>query len=83
LEHLVTPQGIQPLPNYIEAVKKWELPKTKTDARVFLGKIGYYRRFIKDFSAIAAPWTDVTGKDTQENEKKLLEQTDNMRTSFE
>jgi hypothetical protein len=44
-------------------VQKWPLPTNKTEARSFLGKVGYYRRFIKDYAAIAKPWTDIVGKD--------------------
>jgi hypothetical protein len=28
-----------------------------------LGRAGYYRRFIKDYAAVAKPWTDIVGKD--------------------
>ena len=86
LGHMITKDGIRPLPQYVEAVKNWPLPKTKTDARVFLGKVGYYRRFIKDFSAIAAPWTTVTGKtagpEGKEKDKEPLVVTPEMETSF-
>jgi hypothetical protein len=42
----------------------------KTEARSFLGKVGYYRRFIKDYAAIAKPWTDIVGKDENREIKK-------------
>ena len=83
LGHQVGPEGIRPIPSYVKAVQEWPLPRTKTDARVFLGKVGYYRRFIRGYSAIAAPWTDVTGKDTPEVEKAPIQVTDEMRRSFE
>lgn len=83
LGHLVTPEGIKPLPEYVRAVKEWPLPKNKSEARMFIGKVGYYRRFIKNFSGLAAPWTDVTGKDTEENEKKPLDVTPAMKAAFE
>jgi hypothetical protein len=35
------------------------LPTNKTKARSFLSKVGYYRRYIKDYAAIAKPWTDI------------------------
>ena len=81
--HEVSAAGIQPVKGYTELVEKWPLPVTRTDARAFLGKVGYYRRFIKDFSAIAAPWSDVTGKQEPAEEKKPLEVTEAMKRSFE
>ena len=46
----------------IEAVQQWEIPKTPTEIRSFLGLAGYYRRFIANFSNIALPLTQLTRK---------------------
>nr|GEY96589.1 putative reverse transcriptase domain-containing protein [Tanacetum cinerariifolium] len=46
----------------IEAIKDWESPKTPTKIRLFLGLVGYYRRFIEGFSKIARPITKLTRK---------------------
>ena len=40
----------------------WERPKPVFEKRSFLGLAGYYRRFIKDFSRLAAPMTRLTQK---------------------
>ena len=50
-------------PSKVEAVLKWELPKSVTEIRSFVGLAGYYRRFIEGFSKIAAPLTQLTRKD--------------------
>lgn len=44
------------------AVREFSCPKTKTDVREFLGLTGYYRKFIPDFSSIAASSSDLTRK---------------------
>ena len=59
-------KGIATNPKKVEAVAKWPTPKTVYDVRSFLGFVGYYRRFIKDFSKIAKPIREViTGLENQ------------------
>ncbi|GBG86642.1 hypothetical protein CBR_g41704 [Chara braunii] len=54
LGHFVTPEGISPLSDKIQAVQEWPEPRNVTDVRSFLGLTGYYQRFIKGYSKIAA-----------------------------
>jgi len=51
-------------PERIEAVQKWPSCQNLTELRAFLGTCGYYRRFIKGFSDIAAPLNRLLQKDT-------------------
>ncbi|KAD6796059.1 hypothetical protein E3N88_06955 [Mikania micrantha] len=62
LGHVINTQGIQVDPSKIEAITKWENPKSPTEVRSFLGLAGYYRRFIQNFSRIAVPLTSLTRK---------------------
>ncbi|GBG71508.1 hypothetical protein CBR_g8925 [Chara braunii] len=57
LGHYVTPQGIRPLADKIEALRVWPEPTNTTDVRSFMGLAGYYQRFITGYSKIAAPMT--------------------------
>ncbi|KAJ9566644.1 hypothetical protein OSB04_002610 [Centaurea solstitialis] len=63
LGHVVNKEGIHVDPAKIEAIRKWEAPKTPTEIRQFLSLAGYYRRFIANFSKIAQPLTTLTQKD--------------------
>jgi len=63
LGHVISAQGIVVDPAKVEAVVKWESPKSATEIRSFMGLAGYYRRFIEEFSKIVAPLTLLTRKD--------------------
>ena len=67
LGHVVSKDDIQVDPKKIEAVIDWPRPTTVTEVRSFLGLAGYYRRFVKDFSKIAAPLTRLTQKNVRFN----------------
>ncbi|GKB23764.1 zinc finger, CCHC-type containing protein [Tanacetum coccineum] len=62
LGHVIDSQGIHVDPAKIEVVKDWTSPTTTTEIRQFLGLASYYRRFIKGFSKIAKPLTELTQK---------------------
>src|ERR1044071_7122176 len=79
LGHVVNEAGIHVDPAKIDAIKKWEAPKTPIEVRQFLGLAGYCRRFIEGFSKIAQPLTALTQKgitykwgDAQESAFQLL-----------
>jgi hypothetical protein len=62
LGYVVTPQGIEVDEVKIEAIKSWPIPATLTQLQSFLGLVRFYRRFVRDFSTIAAPLNDLTKK---------------------
>ena len=80
-------KGISTNPKKVEAVAKWPTPKTVYDVRSFLGFVGYYRRFIKDFSKIAKPIREViTGLENQSKrsaKKTFVEWTEAADSAFE
>ena len=55
LGHIVSKEGIRVDPKKIEVVFEWKSPRNVTKLCSFLGLAGYYRRFVKGFSMIAAP----------------------------
>jgi hypothetical protein len=50
-------------PKKVQAVVDWPQLTNQHDVRAFLGLAGYYRRFIDNFSSIAAPLTDLLRDD--------------------
>ena len=87
LGHVVSGKGVATNPKKVEAVTKWPTPKTVYDVRSFLGFVGYYRRFIKDFSKIAKPIREViTGLENQSKriaKKTFIEWTEAADSAFE
>ena len=63
LGHVINQDGKQADPDKIAAISKLAPPKTKKEVRSFLGMAGYLRRYIKDFSRIVKPLTDLTKSD--------------------
>ena len=55
LGHIVLGEGITPLPEKLNSVQKMPLPKTPKEIKQFLGLIGYYRKFVPQFSDLARP----------------------------
>ena len=58
LGHIVSQDGIRPLPSHTQIIKDWPIPKTRSQVRSFIGKVSYYRKFIKDFAKVAKPLLD-------------------------
>ena len=60
LGHVVSASGVSVNPEKVEAVMSWERVKSVFEIHSFLGLAEYYRRFIEDFSRIAASMTSVS-----------------------
>ena len=63
LGHIVSKNGIEVDKSKVELISNLPTPKCVRDIRSFLGHVGFYRRFIKDFSGIAHPLCNLLAKD--------------------
>ena len=63
LGHLISPEGISPLPNKLDCIKHMPVPKNAKEIKQFLGLTGYYRKFVPRFADIFRPLTTLTKKD--------------------
>ena len=57
--------GVSVNPKKVEAVMSWKRPKSVFKICSLLGLAWYYRRFIEDFSRLAAPMTRLTRKEVK------------------
>jgi len=62
LGHTVSAEGIEPQTEKLAAIRDWPTPHCLRDVRAFFGLASYYRRFVKNFSAIAEPLSRLTRK---------------------
>ena len=77
LGHLISGDGVEPLPKKLESIKKMLPPTTPKEIKQFLGLVGYYQKFIPRFVDIAQPIPNLTWLD------QPLEWTDKCQSSFE
>ena len=63
LGHILGVEGIRPVPAKTEAIKAMQQPVNPKQVCAFLGLVGYYRKFIKNFAKIAKPLTVLTHMD--------------------
>lgn len=56
LGHIVSIEGIKPIPKKVKVIETWLPPKDVSKLRSFLSAVGYYRKFIKDFAQIDGPF---------------------------
>nr|GEW06249.1 reverse transcriptase domain-containing protein [Tanacetum cinerariifolium] len=64
LGHKISKKGIEVDKAKIKVISKLPHPTTVKGIRCFLGHVGFYRRFIKDFSKISRPMTHLLEKNS-------------------
>ncbi|GBG65074.1 hypothetical protein CBR_g49148 [Chara braunii] len=64
LGHEVSADGIRLEDAKVASIRDWPQPQSVTEARSFLGMCGYYHNFVKNYSTITSPLTDLTRLDT-------------------
>ena len=70
-------KGLRMDPEKVKAIHEWQAPTTVKGVRGFLGFANFYRRFIKHYSDLVRPLTELTHKD------KAFSWTDEANQAFE
>lgn len=82
LGHLVTADGITPLPNKVTAILKFPQPVTVKELRRFLAMINFYRRFIPKAAHTQTILNDYL-KGSKKNDKSTINWTPEAVNAFE
>ncbi|GBG68109.1 hypothetical protein CBR_g2660 [Chara braunii] len=64
LGYEISTEGLKPHDAKVPSISDWPRPQSVTEMRSFLGMTDYYRNFVKNYSIVAAPLTDLIRLDT-------------------
>ena len=74
LGFIVSKDGISPDPNKVEAIVSWPIPHIVFKVCRFLGLVGWCRVFVREYTFITKPLTQLTRKDEDFSWSKVRNQ---------
>ena len=83
LTHHVSKRGVLPSKKNLEAIAQCPPPDTYTKVKSFVGLVGHYRRFIKEFTNIVAPLYDLTIRENKDKKSEHLDLPQEAREAFD
>ncbi|KAK3545138.1 hypothetical protein QTP70_001438 [Hemibagrus guttatus] len=78
LGYVISPRGVEMDTNKVRAVLEWPAPATIKELQWFLGFANFYRRFIRNYSSVAAQLTSLL-----RGKPKKLNWTNQARAAFQ
>ena len=59
LGHKISKGGVSMIPEYVQKITDWPLPKTGKEVATFLGFARYYQTFVRQYSALTNRLNDI------------------------
>ena len=63
LGHTVSKDGVKMMDDKVKAIAEWPTPTCVKELQSFLGTTNFYRKFIRGYSSITAPLTELFKQD--------------------
>jgi len=83
LGFVISRDGVSMDPKKIEAVQDWKIPKTVKDVQAFLGFANFYRKFIRNYSKVTTPLSELTKKEVKWKPQEAFAPGSPPRRAFE
>lgn len=65
LGYIISPHGISMARDKVETIATWKQPDSKRAVQSFLGFANFYRRFVRNYSSLVKPLTDLTRSNSE------------------
>ena len=83
LGHTLSADGKGMEEDKVQAIRDWPVPKNVPELRSFLGLAGYYQEFVRNYSGVCAPLTELLKKDTEFKWAEAQQQAfENLKTAL-
>ena len=76
-------RGVLPSKKNLEAIAQCPPPDTYTKVKSFVGLVGHYRHFVKEFTNIATPLPDLTSGENKDKKSEHLDLPQEAREAFD
>lgn len=83
LGHEITPEGLRPLEEKVQAIRDYPRPANLVELRRYLGLLNFYRRFLQKAADTLAPLTDLLKGSKKKNDRTRIDWSEDLDRAFQ